>query len=438
MPLVLAGATSGQATIQATDAATVTLTLPATTGTLAVSGGSPSFTTITTTSDILVNSLTVGRSGGNLAGNTALGTNTPLGANTTGYFNTAIGQGALQINTTGNQNTALGIATLNANITGSANTAIGDRALNANTGSNNTSIGSVALYSNTSGQYNTAVGQSALLSNTTASYNTAVGYQALYANTTGRNTAYGAFAGYQITTGTQNTAIGDNALQASTTSNNNTAVGYQALANNNRTSDGNGFNTAVGMSAGSGLTTGQLCTFLGQSAGSTLTTGTSCTYIGQGANASGVNVNNELVISTGTSTGKGTNTGFIWINGGGSIYNSGNTTAWQTTSDRRIKENIIDLNKGLDVITALRPVEFDYIETKKHDVSFIAQEYEEVLPDQVTKHSPNDFEKTLIGDDEQIYGLNVNLVPYLVKAIQELKATVDAQAARIAVLEGAK
>jgi hypothetical protein len=39
MPLVLAGATSGQATLQATDAATVTLTLPATSGTLVTTGG---------------------------------------------------------------------------------------------------------------------------------------------------------------------------------------------------------------------------------------------------------------------------------------------------------------------------------------------------------------------------------------------------------------
>jgi hypothetical protein len=39
MPLVLAGATSGQATVQATDAATVTLTLPATSGTLVTTGG---------------------------------------------------------------------------------------------------------------------------------------------------------------------------------------------------------------------------------------------------------------------------------------------------------------------------------------------------------------------------------------------------------------
>ena len=54
MPLVLAGATSGQATVQATDAATVTLTLPATSGTLSVGGTTPSYTSVTT------NQLTIG------------------------------------------------------------------------------------------------------------------------------------------------------------------------------------------------------------------------------------------------------------------------------------------------------------------------------------------------------------------------------------------
>jgi hypothetical protein len=39
MPLILAGATSGSATVQATDAATVTMTLPATSGTLVTTGG---------------------------------------------------------------------------------------------------------------------------------------------------------------------------------------------------------------------------------------------------------------------------------------------------------------------------------------------------------------------------------------------------------------
>ena len=41
--IVLTGATSGSTTIQPTDAVTAVLTLPSTTGTLAVSGGSPSF-----------------------------------------------------------------------------------------------------------------------------------------------------------------------------------------------------------------------------------------------------------------------------------------------------------------------------------------------------------------------------------------------------------
>jgi len=50
MPLVLAGATSGSATVQATDAQTVTLTLPASSGTIALTtgGGSPTFTSVTT------------------------------------------------------------------------------------------------------------------------------------------------------------------------------------------------------------------------------------------------------------------------------------------------------------------------------------------------------------------------------------------------------
>lgn len=68
MPLILQGATSGQATIQATDAATVTLTLPATSGTLAVGGTTPSFSTLTVTGNT------------NLAttsGNVGIGTSSP-------------------------------------------------------------------------------------------------------------------------------------------------------------------------------------------------------------------------------------------------------------------------------------------------------------------------------------------------------------------------
>ena len=76
MPIIIQGATSGQATVQATDAATVTLTLPSTSGTLVTTagGGSPTFTTVTATTGNIttVNSTTTATSNLTIGG-TALG-----------------------------------------------------------------------------------------------------------------------------------------------------------------------------------------------------------------------------------------------------------------------------------------------------------------------------------------------------------------------------
>ena len=113
-----------------------------------------------------------------------------------------------------------------------------------------------------------------------------------------------------------------------------------------------------------------------------------------------------------------------YFNTSGNWYKGDNTTTWSTTSDERVKENIISLDSGLSVISALRPVEFDYKRNQKHDVGFIAQEYETVLPAQV-------YEDTAIEDEQQyvengkVKVISQNLVPYLVKAIQELKTELD-------------
>ena len=80
MPVQINGATSGSATLQATDAATVTLTLPATSGTLSVSGGSPSFTAVTTTSDSTFNTVKVGLGNNSVSTNTAVGQGSALGS----------------------------------------------------------------------------------------------------------------------------------------------------------------------------------------------------------------------------------------------------------------------------------------------------------------------------------------------------------------------
>ena len=97
--------------------------------------------------------------------------------------------------------------------------------------------------------------------------------------------------------------------------------------------------------------------------------------------------------------------------------NGASQAAFGSWSDYRLKENIVDLPSQLSNILALRPVEFDYIESEGggHQISFIAQEFEEVFPDAVGQRQ--DGMKTLTG-----WGKTEAI---LVKAIQELKAEID-------------
>jgi len=116
--------------------------------------------------------------------------------------------------------------------------------------------------------------------------------------------------------------------------------------------------------------------------------------------------------------------------GSGLITANGASAAGFTSfSDSRLKENIVNLPSQLDNIMALRPVEFDYVESMGggHQVGFIAQEVQAVFPDLVNA-DPNGM-LTLTD-------MNKNDAR-LIKAIQELKAIVDAQGAEIAALKGA-
>ena len=113
--------------------------------------------------------------------------------------------------------------------------------------------------------------------------------------------------------------------------------------------------------------------------------------------------------------------------GNGSITANGvaaaTFTAW---SDRRLKENIVDLPSQLANIMALRPVEFDYIESMGggHQLGFIAQEVQEVYPDVVGE-----------GADGMLTLADMNKNDArLIKAIQEMKTIMDAQATTITAL----
>ena len=133
----------------------------------------------------------------------------------------------------------------------------------------------------------------------------------------------------------------------------------------------------------------------------------------------------------------------ISIANNGNVYNYSNTTSWQTTSDIRVKENINTIENALNVITSLNPVSFNYKQEfaeknnwddtmKLNNIGFIAQEFENVFPKYVyTK------EYTL-GDTpiEDFKSIDTgHLVPYLVKAIQELSAKNTSLEERLTALE---
>jgi len=379
--IVLNGATSGSTTIQPTDAVTVTLTTPSTSGTIAVSGTSPSFTSITTTADSTIHGLTVGQGGGSASTNTAVGASALAGSNT------------------GIRITALGFQALNSNTTGSYALAVGSLSLfNNTTGDRNTAVGDASLYTNTTGVYNVAVGFSALLGNTTGGANTTVGYQALYSNTTASN---------------------------------NTAVGYQALYSCTTGAP----NTVVGRQSGYSVTTGTDNVFLGNQAGygsSPTTTGSANIYIGSATGGSSATNNYEIAIGFNIN-GKGSSTGFINPNSGG-VYQGNNSSSWSTTSDQRLKKNIVDNTVGLDAINQVRVRNFEYrtedevtdlpkqnaVNITGTQLGVIAQELQQVLPDCVKQESTG-----VLSVDTS------NITWHLINAVKELSAELNALKAKV-------
>jgi hypothetical protein len=109
------------------------------------------------------------------------------------------------------------------------------------------------------------------------------------------------------------------------------------------------------------------------------------------------------------------------------------TTTITAISDQRLKENVRDIDTGLDAIMALKPRRFDWKENKGQDkknvAGFIAQEFEEVFPESVGVSKA--------GEDGIKYK-NINhetLIPTFVKAIQEQQALITSLTARIEALE---
>ena len=294
---------------------------------------------------------------------TAVGYNS-LQSVTTGYYNSAFGSFSLTANTTGNSNSGFGTFSLSSNISGSENTAFGSVSLMSSiSGSQNSGFGSQSLRNNSTGTGNSGFGKDALRNNILGSY----------------NSAFGTFSLSNIT--------------------------------------GN-FNTGFGSSSLGSLTSGNENTALGSSSGNGLSSGSNNIVIGYNAQLSSNIVSNEITFGDNRITTLRCNVQSI-----------------TSLSDERDKKNIAVLSLGLDFIAKLKPRQFNWDKrewyegnlsdgTKQQELpaaGFIAQELDDA---QISAHAEwlNLVMKNNPDKLEATYG---NLLPVMVKAIQELKSEND-------------
>ena len=217
--------------------------------------------------------------------------------------------------------------------------------------------------------------------------------------------------------GPHNLLIGSRSGEKIRDGENNTCIGGNYCALFLQTGD---WNTILGSLAGYGYDTTNA-----------IQSGSYCTQIGAYSKSSGASNNYENCFGYGM-TGKGANTTHIR----GSAYNSNNSSSWSTTSDERIKKNIVDNNIGLDAIEKIRVRNFEYrtkneitdfdnpdavvVEKEGLQLGVIAQEIKDILPDVVKQNTTGAY---AVDPD--------NLTWYLVNAVKELSAEVKSLKAQL-------
>ena len=141
---------------------------------------------------------------------------------------------------------------------------------------------------------------------------------------------------------------------------------------------------------------------------------TGISYLSNSATTDATTTNH--IYSTGASAFR------FYVGLGGTVFAT--SIVISAISDQRLKENVRDIDTGLDAIMALKPRRFDWKEGKGQDkknvAGFIAQEFETVFPECVSTSKAG-------GDGIEYKNINhETLIPTLVKAMQELKAEFDA------------
>ena len=119
----------------------------------------------------------------------------------------------------------------------------------------------------------------------------------------------------------------------------------------------------------------------------------------------------------------------------GSVSTTLSATAYNTSSDYRLKEAVAPMTGALARVAALKPCTYTWKSTGEQSQGFIAHELAEVVPECVTG------EKDAVDAEgnPQYQGIDTSfLVATLTAAIQEQQAIITALTARVDALEGAQ
>jgi hypothetical protein len=233
---------------------------------------------------------------------------------------------------------------------------------------------------NQQGSYNSGFGTQSLISLTTGNRNQAFGPQTLVSNTTGfHNSAFGTQALYSNVIGSRNSAFGEGTLIGST-GNSNSAFG--------------------------------------SGAGNNVSSGSNLTLLGYDAQASSGTATNQITL--------------------GDFYVTSlrcNTSTISSLSDARDKKNIRDLKLGIDFLMKLKPRLFNWDKREWYNnnssdgskmqktptAGFIAQELDTVQMSENVEW----LNLVLKDNPDRVEATAGNLLPIIVKAIQDLKKEND-------------
>lgn len=232
------------------------------------------------------------------------------------------------------------------------------------------------------------------------------------------------FNGVEIGKGNGNIAsnlsVGINNLTLNTTGSGITSVGNGAGYSNTT----GGFNSFLGRDTGLNNTIGSYNTYVGHTAGKF---GTEGSYNSSFGHLAGANVTTSVNTSSFGFDAQATGSNQVTLGNTAVTALRCNVQTITSLSDERDKTDILEISEGLDFVSKLKPVSFTWNQRDNGRIGiksagFIAQDLLQLQNDSLIGENL-DLVSDL--DPEKLEARYANLLPIMVKAIQELKAEIE-------------